>query len=438
MTVKMLDGDLYGDIRRGEILTMHEILEVVKLECIKTGTGESVEIPVDIEACVESTFVYDQAPYHTIRDLMIRQRDDAIEWVMVTRGFTYQGSVYHPGTTFQIPTDDNNGSINGEDEAETTDQEDEYLSVEMHPGRLMVFLPAHVRGEFYKTDSPYNSKQQKLIELKNEEMPLLITPSLKTFPSTFVQNTGLTNEMLLVERKKTEKLVIASSSRDGEFFLHVFPLTLNVFCEILLGGVPVDMLKEKEMHRVEKQLLPTLHHQMEYMVSLPYDAIKGIDRPKKPLKLKSKLKKKDIKLLGKQDESDDYPRYTAKPTSLMKELGQTISGTPNETNNTIVRMRTIVKKSKFRFNNNFGGSCSSSGDGEDSGEDKVDGNFDTVASILKDSQLEKYEELFLTENIDFRNLMQCDENDLLELGLETNEIDRLCNSLCQRSSFMAC
>ena len=426
LTVKMLDGDLYGDIRRGEILTMHKILEVVKLECIKTSSGESVDIPVDIEACVESTFVYDHAPYHTIGDLARNQLSDSIEWVMVTRGFNYQGCAYHPGTIFQILTDD---SVEDEDEDEDEEVEQDILSVEMHPGRLMVFLPINIRGEFYKIDSPYESKQQKLIELKYEETPLLITPCLKTFPGSLVQNSELTGEMLLAERKKTEKLVLASSSRDGEFFFHVFPLTMNVFCEILLGGVPVDMLKEKELDRVEKQLLPTLHHQMEYMVSLPY-AIAGIERLKRA-KLKSKLKKKDIKLLAKQDENDDYPRYTAKPTSLMKELGQTISGTPNETNNTIVRMRTIVKKSKFRFNNNFAGSISS----EDS-EDK-DGDFETVASILRDSQLEKYEELFVTEKIDFRNLMQCDENDLLELGLETNEVDRLCNSLCQRSSFLA-
>lgn len=430
LTVKMLDGDLYGDIKRGEILTMHEILEVVKLECIKTSSGESVEIPVDIEACVESTFVYDHAPYHTIRDLVRNQRSDSIEWVMVTRGFNYQGCAYHPGTIFQILTEEDVASSE-DDISEEEGYEKDFLSVEMHPGRLMVFLPIHIRGEFYKIDSPYQTKQQKLIELKNEETPLLITPCLKTFPGSLVQNTGLTGEMLLAERKKTEKLVLASSSRDGEFFLHVFPLTVNVFCEILLGGVPVDMLKEKELDRVEKQLLPTLHHQMEYLLSLPY-AIAGIERPK-PAKLKSKLKKKDIKLLAKQDDNDDYPRYTAKPTSLMKELGQTISGTPNETNNTIVRMRTIVKKSKFRFNNNFAGSISS-----DDSVDKVDGgDFTTIATILKDSQLEKYEELFLTENIDFRNLMQCDENDLLELGLATNEVDRLCNSLCQRSSFMA-
>eukprot|EP00111_Clytia_hemisphaerica_P000605 TCONS_00001752-protein len=418
LTVKMLDGDLSGDINRGDILTMHEILEVVKLECIKTSTGETVEIPVDLDACVENILVHDQAPYHTIGDLVANHRSDNVEWVVVTRGFNYEGCAYHPGTIFQILVDE-------DDEKD----ENEYLSVEVHPGRLMVFLPINIRGEFYKVDSPYESKQQKLVELKKEEVPLLITPCMKTFPVSFMQNTGLTGETLLAERKKTEKLVLASSQCEGEFILHVFPLTMNVFCEILLGGIPVDMLKETELTQVEKKIIPTLHHQMEYMVSLPY-SMAGIKRVK-PAKLKSKIKKKDIKLLVKQNSEDDYPRYTAKPTSLMKELGQTIMGSPNETN-TIVRMRTIVKKNKFQFNNNFTGSVSS----DDSRYSK-DGDFETVATLLKDSQLEKYEELFINEKIDFRNLMQCDENDLLELGLETNEVDRLCNSICQRSSFLA-
>lgn len=412
LTVKMLDGNISEDIKHGDILTMHKIFEVVKLECTKPNTGDVIEIPVDIDACVESIHVYDQAPYHTIGDVIDNQRVDCIEWVVVTRGFNYQGCMYHPGTIFQILTDE--------------DDVNEYLAVEMHPGRLMVFLPINIRGEFYKVDSPYETKQQKLIELKHEETPLLITPSLKTFPPSFIQNTGLTHEMLIAERKKTEKLVLASSTHDGECYLHVFPLTMDVFCEILLGGIPVDMLKKDELDKVEKQLLPGLHHQMEYMVSLPYKGA-GIDRSKP--KLKSKLKKKDIKVVVKQGENDDYPRYTAKPTSLMKELGQTIAGA-NEAP-TIVRMRTIVKKAKYKYNNNLVISEGSSD------EEIKDGDYKTVSTILRDVHLEKYEELFLNEKIDFRNLMQCDENDLLELGLETKEADILCTSICQRNSFLS-
>ena len=407
----------------GDILTMHKILEVVKLECEKPN-GDVIEIPLDFEACVDSVKVYEEdGAYHTIGDVMENQRSDNINWIVVTKGFDYQGCHYSPGTIFEVLQDEEN--------------DNEYLSAEMHPGRLMVFLPINLKGEFYRIDSPYETKEEKLADLKAADMPLVFTPQLKTFPHPYIQNTELTNDLLIAKKKTTEKLVLATSFHDDEFYFHVFPLAVtDVFCEILLGGIPIDMLQSEELDRIEKELLPKLHHQMKYTLSLSYNNA-GIERLPSPKKLKSKIKKKDIKKPIKLNDDDSYPRYTEKPTKLMKELGKNISGGHSNLPQTLMRMRTIVRKTRYPRNNNGSSNSTGSFSSNSSGDEEIkDGDFTTVSTILRKMNLEKYEEVFMSEKIDSKILSGCDEDDFLELGLERDEADRLCSSINDRSIYL--
>lgn len=396
LTVKVLDGELTDELQQGEILTMHKILEVVKLKCVKPS-GESFELPVELEASVENIRVDTEECYKTIGDVLVNQKEDHIQWIVVSKPFVYQGFVYNAGTIFEVLPD--------------SDENNEYLTVEVHPGRLMVFLPINIRGEFYKIESPYELKKQKLIDLKQQEAPMLIIPKLKTFPTDFIQSTELTNDRLLVAEKITEKFVIASTFKNDDFYIHIFPLTVEVSCEILLGGIPVDILRQKEIAKVEKKLFSLINHKIDYTMSMPYKTA-GIERSRSSKNKIAKLKKKDI-TLPESLLDNEYSRYIAKPTSLMRELGQTING-PVEAP-TIVRMNTIAKKpTKKKVNNN---------------DEERDRNRESIACLLKKAELEHYEELFCNEQIDCKLLTRFDENDFLELGLKMDDVQKLYSSI---------
>lgn len=408
LTVKLLDENNEEELSQHDILTIHQQYNITQLECTKPN-GETVKVPSTLPCRVNYIAIDKSKIYHTVNNVFENRVEDKITWIVVTKPFVCQGYVYSPGLIFEVLH-------------EETNSEDDALAVEVHPGRLQVYLPLQIRGEFRKCNSPYFECECELSSLQNEVAPFFITPNKTDVHKLYAQEIEVPQERLFITDKTEDCYLIASSySKTKQFYVHTFPVDFQLTCEILLGGIPVDILSEEELFLIQKELVLNSHTNRKRFLSLKYDDV-GITRKKS--KLNGKLKKKDIHA-PKKLENKDFKRYIETPTSILKELNLNIANLRNEfeekddtsSNDAISTETSTVKRAKPRERKSLDYRSSSIRFERFSVAD--------VLELLYQLSLEDYHQIFRNEQINGKLLTNFDENDFIELGMERSEAEQL-------------
>ena len=196
-------------------LQVHQSMVIPYVQCMTEGS-QIVPVPLNLSNPVKYTTINTKTSFETINDVKIALKRGDITWIVVTQRFLYNSNVFEPGDILEVSRCNlfQKFASSLQKNGNKTD-----LTVVSHPNQLRSSLPSHIKGNFRKCDSPYDSCYRLLSDLiKTVDAPFLINLPVDTRTGEIINHGKVSvstyNKRLLVLKKSILNLLLVQHEND--------------------------------------------------------------------------------------------------------------------------------------------------------------------------------------------------------------------------------
>lgn len=196
-------------------LQVHQSMVIPYVQCMTEGS-QIVPVPLNLSNPVKYTTINTKTTFETINDVKMALKRGDITWIVVTQRFLYNSNVFEPGDILEVSRCNvfQKFASSLQKNGNKTD-----LTVVSHPNQVRSSLPSHIKGNFRKCDSPYNSYYRSLSDLmKTVDAPFLINLPVNTRTGEIINHGKVSvstyNKRLLVLKKSILNLLLVHHEND--------------------------------------------------------------------------------------------------------------------------------------------------------------------------------------------------------------------------------